>query len=159
MKRSALLLAMMLFGCVQAGFSAQAEQASLQATGLQAEYRPGDSGEVRFVLQLLDPGEPIQQGVWFLNIVEPLQGGQVKQMSQQLFASARQEPEVFRTVFTAEELHAGVTGGLAFHFRNNAPVGNYHLVLQLFDGSNTNPDRVAGTRRLAIKAWPFSIVR
>lgn len=157
--RRAALLFTLLLGCAQIGFPALAQQTSMQVTGLQAEYQPGDSGQISFFLQLLDPGEPIEQGVWFLNIVEPLQGGKVKQMSRQLFATARQQPEAFRKVFTTAELQAGVTAELMFQFRNNAPAGTYNLVLQLFEGSNTNPDRVAGTRRLAIKAWPFSIVR
>jgi hypothetical protein len=158
MRRSVLLL-ILLLGCAQTGFPVLAQQVSMQVSGLQAEYHPGDSGQIGFFLQLLDPGESVPaQGVWFLNIVEPLDVGNVRQVSQLLFATANEEPVAFRRAFSTAELEAGIEGGLTFSFRSNAPAGTYNLVLQLFEGGNTNPNRVKPGQRLAMKAWPFSIV-
>jgi hypothetical protein len=148
---------LLLLGCALAGSPAAAQQVSIEASGLQSAYLPGESGEISFFLQLHDDAGEITEGVWFLNIVKPSGGGNVKQVAHLLFASAQEDPVAFRRVFSGGELQEGVAAGLSFHFRSRIEPGDYDMVLQLFEGSNTDPGRVAGQRRLAIKSFPFRV--
>lgn len=135
-----------------------AQEVALQVTGLQQTYRSDEAGRVEFVLQLLPGADAtVEQGVWFLNIVEPTAGGGERQVAQKLFSSASTESDTFRKVLSRAELEAGVTETLDFQFRNGAAAGEYHLALQLFSGTTTNPGRVNTDDRLALKIYPFRL--
>ena len=124
---------------------------------LPAELPRGASARVDFELQLLDESLLDSQGVWFLNIVEPLGGGDVRQVSHLLFAAAREENTVFRRAFTTAELQAGLTTTIEFRLRQGAPTGDYLLALQLFNGPNTNPGRVKPADRMVMEFYPFRV--
>jgi hypothetical protein len=159
MRFRVLLFAALLLGCSQTGGPARAHEVAVEVTGLRAQYQPGESGQVGFFLQLLDPEVSALPGVWFLNIVKPLQDGSVRQVAHLLFSSAHEDPEAFRQVFSAAELQAGVAAGLSFTFRGNAAPGDYDMVLQLFEGDNVNPNTVGAQRRIALQSFRFSVVR
>ena len=131
---------------------------SISVSNLPAELARGSSARVGFELRLLDEAVVGTQGVWFLNIVEPLGGGDVRQVAHLLFASAREETTVFRRAFSTAELAGGLDTAIEFRLRPGAPVGSYLLALQLFDGPNTNPGRVKAADRMAMEFFPFRVV-
>lgn len=128
------------------------------AAEVPAEMTQGGSVRATFELQLLDGPDSLDEGVWFLNVVEPLGGGEVRQMTHLLFSSAREDIPVFRQVFSREELEAGLRTTLDFELRRGAQLGDYLIALQLFNGRNTNPGRVLAENRVAMEFVGFSII-
>lgn len=133
---------------------------SISVVDLPAELAQGTSARVSFTLQLLDPAvlEDEDRGVWFLNIVEPLGGGDVRQVSHLLFSAASEESQIFRRRFSTDELQAGVSTQIEFQLRARPPLGDYLLALQLFKGADTNPGRVQASNRVAMEFFPFRVV-
>lgn len=125
---------------------------------LPAEMTQGGSARATFDLQLLEAPADLTEGVWFLNVVEPLQGGEVRQMTHLLFSAAREEGKLFRQVFSRAELEAGISTTLEFELRRFAPTGEYLIALQLFNGRDTNPGRVKAADRVAMEFLRFSVL-
>ncbi len=128
------------------------------AADVPAEMTQGGSVRATFELQLIDGPDSLEQGVWFLNVVEPLGGGEVRQMTHLLFSAAREDRPVFRQVFSREELEAGLSTTLDFELRRGAQPGDYLIALQLFNGRNTNPGRVRAENRVAMEFVGFTII-
>ncbi len=124
---------------------------------IPSEIAPGSEARVRFALQLLDEAAAGTEGVWFLNVVEPLGGGEVRQVSHLLFAAAREENSVFRRPLSAAELVEGLDTFIEFRLKPAAPPGDYLLALQLFSGRETNPGRVKTENRMAMEFFPFRV--
>lgn len=146
----AALLAVLLLGV-------GAAQSLLFSGDLEPTYPPGAVASAAFEVQLLDRELVTDGAVLFLNVVEPIGGGDVRQVGHLLFASASESPGTFHRVLSADELAAGIRTVLDFELRRDARPGDYVVVLQLFHGRNTNPHRVRVEDRLAMKAFPFTI--
>lgn len=127
------------------------------ALNLETAYSQGQEATVNFVITLDDDALELEQGVLFLNIVERDAAGKNPQAAHKIFASAKETPSVFRTVYTGAELRAGVETSLSFQLRETAKIADYSLVVQLYRGAETNPNRVKYANRLALKGFNFSI--
>ena len=147
------LFALLLLG--PASFASA--QVNIQAD-MPAVVEQGGFARASFSLQLLEGQADLSEGVWFLNVIEPLAGGEVRQVASQLFSSANEEGKVFRQVFSSSELTAGLSTVLEFRLRPGAPPGDYLIALQLYSGRTTNPSRVDPGRRVAMQFLPFTVV-
>jgi hypothetical protein len=74
-----------------------------------------------------------------------------------LFSSGSESNAIFQTPLSGDTLRAGLSTSYSFTFRNNAPPANYALVVQLFRGRNTNPNRVRVEDRIALRAVNFRV--
>lgn len=117
----------------------------------------GGTASASFSFQLLEDDSGLTEGVWFLNVIEPIGGGEVRQVSSRLFSSAREDGSVFRRVFSTSELAGGLSTVLEFELRRDAPPGEYLIALQLYSGTTTNPSRVDPARRVHMQFLPFRV--
>lgn len=132
-------------------------QASLEVTTtLAASYPQGAEDAVTITVKL-DEGAGLEQGVLFLNIVERDPAGTYPQAAHRLFASASEEPGIFRVVVSSKALREGLQTTLSFSLRDRAKPGNYALVVQLFKGDTTNPGRVRVENRVGMRAFDFTV--
>lgn len=154
-----LWLTLCLFGCaLLTASSARAdglESVSAIHAELNASYRPGEAGEVAISFAFAAP--ELERGVLFLNVVERDAARTYPQAAHLIFASASETPGIFRRVYSAEQLAAGLATTLSFRLRDNAKPGDYALVLQLYQGSVSHPNRVRPEDRLVLKSFNFSI--
>ena len=123
-----------------------------------AEMVQGGSATASCSFRLLEGPADLSEGVWFLNVVRPVGGGEVEQVTHLLFSRAREDGKLFRTVFSRAELEAGVSGQLEFELRRRAPPGDYVIALQLFNGRVTNPGRVRASERVAMEFVNFTVL-
>lgn len=148
-----LALVLVLFpAAAEAPLVAQVE------AGLEASYRPGEHGEIAIRLVYDDPASGLTEGVAFLNVVERDPAHDWPQAAHKIFASASETPKVFRVVQSLEQLRAGLGTTLSFRLRDDAEPGEYALVVQLYRGSNTDPNRVRVEDRVLLKGFDFQIV-
>lgn len=145
--------------CLLLGGAVLAQAQVSIAADMPVELLAGSTATASIELKVHDAALATDNGVWFLNVVEPLAGGEVRQVSQLLFAAAREDAPVFRRVFTAAELEAGLSASVEFQVRRNAPAGEYLIALQLFRGTNTDPNRTVIEDRLAMEFVSFRVVR
>lgn len=137
---------------------AQSPRATLSVTAnVQTVYRQGEAGSIDFVITL-DDAATVSEGVLFLNIVERDAARGWPQAAHLIFAAAREEKSVFRVLYTGRELQKGVAAGLKFTLRDRAKPGDYALVIQLYRGTETNPNRVRAADRIAMRGFDFSVV-
>mgnify|MGYP000008368532 CR=1 FL=1 len=137
-------------GTAQSGLGLEVE------LDLASVYTQGQQADVKFDIFLNDTAD-LEQAVLFLNIVERDPAGKYPQAAHKIFATAKEVPSVFRKVYTGAALSKGVETTLSFQLRDGAKVGDYSLVVQLFEGDETNPNRVKVENRLALKGFDFSI--
>lgn len=154
MKRAVLLLGLCLW--LSSSF-AQEYGGFLFETTLEPSYNQNTEGEVDIAIKLVDEGLEFDQAVLFLNIVELLDDGRTPQAAHLIFSKASEEPKMFRQVYSKVELLEGVNTMLTFKLRESAKPSTYALVLQVFDGENTNPNSVTAEERLAIQTNPFEV--
>lgn len=126
-------------------------------TTLQSSYRPGESDTVEITVTLNDPELQVDGGVLFLNIVEVDPDRNWPQAMHRLFSSGSESNTIFQTPLDGDALRAGLSTSYSFTFRHNAPQANYALVVQLFRGRNTNPNRVRVEDRIALRAVNFRV--
>lgn len=150
-----LLLQLLLF--LVASFAFAQVEVSVQAL-MPETIEQGSVVRAEFTLAVTDGADGVEQGVWFLNVVEELGGGEVRQMSTRLFSSGTEDGQLFRRVLSGTELRSGQSTVLELTIRDNAPPGDYLIALQLFEGTVTNPSRVDPGRRLAMRFLPLRIM-
>ena len=148
-----LLLISVLIPCA----AAQSELKLRVDVDMQSTYAQAQQGRISFTMVLEGPNEALDEGVLFLNVVERDPAGKNPQAAHKIFASAKETPKVFRQVYTGADLQKGVETTLEFQLRDSAKLGDYTLVVQLYRGSETNPNRVKYENRLALKGFNFSI--
>ena len=137
----------------------QSPQAVLNVTAnIQPEYRQGEEGSIDFVITLNDPGETVSEGVLFLNIVERDAARNWPQAAHLIFASASEAESVFKVPYSGQALRVGVGTRLNFKLRDRAKTSDYALVIQIFQGAETNPNRVRVADRIALQSFDFSVV-
>jgi hypothetical protein len=130
----------------------------LEATAnLAPYYRPGDEIEIALTFRLVSE-EVVPVAVAFLNVVERDTARGYPQMAHRIFRSAESQNQVFQLAKPGEVWQRGVETALRARLRDDAPPGEYALVVQLFRGSNTNPHRVRSEDRLGIRAFNFSVI-
>jgi hypothetical protein len=130
--------------------------AAIQAD-VGASYAPGAVGEVPITLQFDDAVALPESGVVFLNVVEDDAARDWPQAAHRIFASASEDPPVFRRVLSAEALRAGLATTVRFRLRATAPPGRYHLVIQVYRGPVTDPGRVRAEDRVFMRGFAFDI--
>lgn len=137
---------------------AQIPQATLVVTAnVQPVYRQGEEDSIDLTIILSDTAETVGEAVLFLNIVERDAAQTWTQAAHLIFASAREKESVFRIPFSGQALREGLTTRLVFKLRDHAKVGEYALVVQLYKGSETNPNRVKPEHRLSMRGFDFSV--
>jgi len=124
-------------------------------SSLAETYVQGSADEISISVSLKELVAGLDQAVVFLNVVEDKPN--YPQAAHKIFASASEEPPIFQTVLSAESLIAGVGTTLSFQLKDNATAGNYSLVIQIFQGANTDPHRVKPEERVAIRGFGFEI--
>ncbi len=127
------------------------------AANLALYYRPGDEIEIALAFRLVGE-EAVPVAVAFLNVVERDSARGYPQAAHRLFRSAESQNRVFQVAKSGEVWQLGVETILRARLRDDAPPGEYALVVQLFRGSNTNPHRVRSEDRLGIQAFNVTIV-
>lgn len=132
------------------------EAASEVRADLAASYRQGEAGVVR--IEVRYPAPAAFEGVLFLNVVERDPARNWPQAAHRIFAAAAESPQVFRVVQGAQALAEGLSTTLEFRLRANAPPGPYALVIQLYRGRQTNPNRVRVEDRVLLKGFDFEVV-
>lgn len=151
MRLAAILLVMILAA------TSFAQQANVSVT-MAGTYRQGEDGRVQLDLALEDPDGHVREGVWFLNVVEPLAGGEVRQVMHLLFDRATESGDPLRTVWSHERLTSGLSSAIDFRIGRRAPPGDYVLVVQLYSGSVTNSGRVRPQDRVAMEFFPLKVL-
>lgn len=153
------LLCVSLFGIITAA-SAQQEELEFEIeTNIQDTYRAGGAYEIDLSIRLVDPAGSVERGVLFLNVVENDASRNYPQAAHRIFESATETVEIFRIPFDGEALRAGLETTVQVQVRPDAPVGSYSIVFQLFEGEQTDPNRVQIENRVAIRSFPFELVR
>lgn len=122
------------------------------------ELVAGGSGVLNLEIVLDDPEGVVDEAVLFLNIVVNNRERNWPQAGHLVFSGAAEDPAVFRRVLSGEELRAGVSTALSYEVRPGAPLDDYALVLQVFDGSQTNPHRVRAQDKLGQVGFSFRLV-
>ena len=120
-------------------------------------YVQGRAGSVTLSMRLKDPDSTVSDGVLFLNVVERDEARGWPQVAHRIFALARETPKVFRLPYTGKELRRGVETRLEFQLRSRAKPADYALVVQLYEGTSTNPNRVEPENRLGMTGFNFTI--
>lgn len=157
MVRRPPLLALLLLALLLLLPAAAAQPVALEGD-LAPSYRPGEEAWVTFRISAQDAAALPDASVLFLNVVLPDPARNYPQVAHRLFASAALEGEnMFQAVLDADALREGRSTVLHFRLKDGAPAGDYHVVLQLFDGSTTSPHRVRLEDRIAVRAFPFRI--
>jgi PKD repeat protein len=132
----------------------------ITASGLEDQYSPGDTVSGGISIRMNDPEHTVRYAVPFLNVVEAHEPW--PQAAQDIIASGGADPDIFKKVYDHDALTGGISTTATFQLRNDAPPGSYDLVIQVFVGTNTNPNTV-GTKpdtnpRIALKAFRVEIV-
>lgn len=122
---------------------------------LAASYRQGEAGAVHISVRYQAP--EAFEGVLFLNVVERDPARTYPQAAHRIFADAAESPKVFRVVQDAPALAEGLSTTLRFRLRANAPPGPYALVVQLYRGRQTNPNRVRVEDRVLLQGFNFEV--
>ena len=125
-------------------------------TTLASSYSQGAEDAVTITVKL-DEVAGFEQGVLFLNIVERDPAQNYPQAAHKLFASANEEPGIFREVVSRQALRDGLQTTLSFSLRDRAEPGDYSLVVQLFEGETTNPGRVRVENRVGLRVFDFAV--
>lgn len=136
------------------------EGVDITASGLEDQYAPGDTVQGSITIRLNDPEHTVRYAVPFLNVVEAQEPW--PQAAQDILASGSSDPQIFQEVHDHETLTNGISTTATFQLKNDAPTGSYDLVVQVFVGTNTNPNTV-GTKpdtnpRIALEAFRVEIV-
>lgn len=150
-----LLFISLLWGLTVA--YAQEQGGFLFETNLEPTYTQAAEGNVTIFIKLVDESAEFNQAVLFLNIVELLEDGRTPQAAHLIFTKASESPKMFRRAYTRAELLKGVQTELTFKLRERAKPSTYGLVLQVFNGDNTNPNSVTAEQRLAIQSTEFLV--
>ncbi len=129
----------------------------LVTTNVQATYHQGETADIDFVITLNDAAETVDEGVLFLNVVERDVARGWPQAAHLIFATAQEKERVFRVPFSGQVLRGGLSTSLSFRLRDRAEPGDYALVVQLFRGAETNPNRVRVADRIALRGFDFSV--
>ncbi len=139
---------------------AAAQGFDIQISNALPEYNQGDSTKVGISVKLVDSDMDFENAVIFLNVVEIDAAQKYPQAAHKIFASASADNEydIFKKVFTKEDLLAGLATNINFVFKDDADPLKYALVIQIFEGKNTNPHRLRGKHRIAFKAHSFTIL-
>lgn len=148
---SLVLLALLSSGLAQVAPSVQV------SADVAPVYVQGRTGNVTLSVRLEDPGNTISDGVLFLNVVERDEARGWPQVAHRIFALAKETPTVFRQPYTGEALRRGVKTRLEFQLRSRAKPADYALVVQLYEGTGTNPNRVKPENRLGMTGFNFTI--
>lgn len=119
-------------------------------------YRQGDSGQASFNVTLDDAGQ-VDAAVIYLNVVRLAADGSTPQAAHLIFDDASVEGDIFQRVLSGEELAGGLGATLRFRLREDARPDRYAVVIQVFQGHNTNPHRVRLENRLAIGTFDFEL--
>jgi hypothetical protein len=109
------------------------------------------------MIKLEDPGRDVKNGVIFLAINERLGNGQYRN-APEIFADGSVAPNIFNKVFTAQELRKGVSTTLSFQLADDAKPSGYAAVVQVFSGTETNPNLVNVDNRIGKRTFQFDIV-
>ncbi len=134
---------------------AQEAKFSISST-TETSYTQNTAGAIDIFIKLQEGTDTFSNAVIFLNIVESSPNH--PQAAHKIFTSASEEPQVFQAVYPAEAFLAGIGTSLNFQLKQKARLGNYSLVIQIFEGTNTDPHKVGGQTRLAIKAFSFEVI-
>lgn len=134
-----------------------AQNKFVMTASLEPSYIQGADGVVAISISLDEASSDFSEAVVFLNVVEVDAAGKYPQAAHKIFKAASEEPEIFKQVVTRAALEAGIATTLSFTLNNNAKPATYSLVLQVFEGNNTNPNAVNPATRLGIGSFLFDI--
>ena len=153
-KQFSIILSLLIFSI------AVAQSFDIQFDNALSEYRQGETTKMGISVKLIDESLDFENAVIFLNVVEIDAAKKYPQAAYKVFAAAKAENDIdiFKKVYTKEELLAGLASTISFTFKNNAAPLKYALVIQIFEGKNTNPHRLAGKHRIGFKAHSFNIL-
>jgi hypothetical protein len=124
---------------------------------MNSVYKQGDIATVDISVQLIDPENVITEAVLFLNVVEIDEAKKYPQAAHLIFADASSPNDITKKVYTGDELRVGLATTVTFVIKDNAKPANYSLALQLFNGTNTDPNRVKVEERIDMKNFKFTI--
>lgn len=135
--------------------NASPEDVHLELSGLQEAYRPGDTVRGSISLRMVDPDRTVGRAVAFLNVVEAREPW--PQAGHLIVAEGEITPEIFQTVYDRSAWIEGIEAEATLKLRDDAPAGSYHVVFQIFAGTNTDPHDVDPAARLALQSFPIEI--
>jgi hypothetical protein len=135
-----------LFGLMAMTWAQQEAQPQEPAfaieTNIQDTYEAGGEYEIELFIRLVDPNASVERGVLFLNVVENNAAKNYPHAAHRIFERATETVEIFRIPFDGDTLRAGLETTVQVRIRPNAGVGSYSIVFQLFEGEQTDPNRV-----------------
>jgi len=137
---------------------AYAQDFDIRILNANNSYKQGDSASVFIFVKLQNVDLQIDKAVIFLNVVEIDKARKYPQAAHKIFATASIDNNIFKTVYSKEQLLGGVAANINYSFKNGAKLAKYAIVIQVFEGTNTDPHRLAGKHRLAIKAHNFDLI-
>jgi len=154
MKKRLLIAVMLFFFAI--GY-ANAQNFDIRILNADSSYKQGDSASVFVFVKLLNPELEFDKAVVFLNVVEIDKARKYPQAAHKIFASASIDHNIFKTVYSKKQLESGVAANINYSFKNGAKPAKYAIVIQVFEGTNTDPHRLRGKHRLAMKAHNFEL--
>lgn len=139
---------------------ANAQSFDIQITNTLPEYKQGETTKIAISVKLVDETLDFENAVIFLNVVEIDKAQKYPQAAHKIFAAAKADDDIdiFKKVYSKEDLMAGLVTSINFTFKDKAALLKYALVIQVFEGRNTNPHRLRGKRRIGFKAHNFVIL-
>jgi len=129
----------------------------ITTVSMQDSYPQGGVGTIDITVSMKDPDNVIPEAVFFLNVVEVDEVLTYPQATQALFSFAEISEPIFGVVHKEEELDKTFSTTLKFKLKNNAPVGDYLIAIQLFRGRNTDPNATNFNYRLGLNTYNFLI--
>jgi hypothetical protein len=152
-----VLVVLILTVLAAPGASAQADDAPAFDVSIAAPsaLRQGERGEATIRVALASGA--LERAVAFLNVVKASPEENYPQAAHLIFADASETPSLFRLPLDAEAWREGRRVQLSFALKPDAPPGKYFLVVQLFRGRNTDPNRVRVRDRLALVLHAFTV--
>lgn len=142
---------------VAGGVWAQATPGFVIQSNVPDVLTPGEAGSIEVFVKANDPERSLSEAVVFLNVVEHDEAKRYPQASYRLFSSAEEETKTLQRVLSGDALREGVSIRLNYQLRDNVKPATYSVVIQVFNGTNVNPNRVSVKQRLAMKAFKFVI--
>ena len=127
------------------------------STSLESAYQPGDSDSSEISVKIDDPDKALQNAVIFLAVTERLGGGSYR-IAPEILADGSVEPNIFQTVYSGKQLRKGLSSKLSFKLSDTATPSGYALVIQVFNGTETNPNLVKIENRIGSRTFRFDIV-
>lgn len=118
----------------------------------------GTPSSHRIFVQVDDPDLTVSEAVIFLNVLYMIpDGGGAYESALGYFSNPSITNNIFARVLTGEQIRKGLSARLFYTIRDEAPIGQYTINVQVFRGPEINPAAVKVEDRIGIYNIEFNV--